>query len=120
MMVRDLNAQVRANGGEPSPAARRLLFALHTANVRAEEQPGFPAETAQLPSGSVEIGTGEAAALLGCTPQYVRRLARAGRIRARRCGPAWLINTASLNAYRHGGSPCPTPSQMSAPQPVPR
>lgn len=121
MLVRDLDAQARANGGHPSPAARRLLFALHEAAVRDdEERPGFGAETPTTRHGSVEIGAGEAAVLLGCTPQYVRRLARSGRITARRCGPVWLINSASLDAYRHGGPPCPTPSKPPGPEPTRR
>lgn len=117
MLVRDINAQARANGGQPSPSARRLLWALHDAAVRVDDGPArFADETPAPRSGSVEIGAGEAAELLGCTPQYVRRLARAGRITARRCGPVWLINSASLDAYRHGGPPCPTRSTPSGPE----
>ncbi|WP_189893810.1 hypothetical protein [Streptomyces xantholiticus] len=34
-LVRDLDAQVRANGGHPSAIVRRVLFALHDAAQRA-------------------------------------------------------------------------------------
>lgn len=118
MLVRDINTQIRANGGQPSPAARRLLWALHDAAVRADEAPRFAAETPPEGSATVEIGASEAAELLGCTPQYVRRLARTGRITARRCGPLWLISRASLDAYRHGEPTCPTPSRPPVPEPT--
>ncbi|WUQ57126.1 helix-turn-helix domain-containing protein [Streptomyces virginiae] len=50
----------------------------------------------------MELTAEQAALLLGCSTEYVRRLARTGRVLARRAGPAWLIDPASLDAYRKG------------------
>lgn len=114
MLVRDLDAQARANGGQPSPAARRLLWALHAAAVEADERPTFPNETPGPAPATVEMDVNEAAALLECSPQYVRALARAGRVRARRASRVWLLDRASLDAYRRGESPCPRHSPDAA------
>ncbi|MFJ6438674.1 helix-turn-helix domain-containing protein [Streptomyces sp. NPDC091416] len=80
-----------------------MLYALHDAAQRpARPAPSsVPGTPAAVPA-TVELTAYEAAALMGCSPEYVRRLARAGRVLARRAGPAWLINTASLDAYRKG------------------
>ncbi|MGW9031010.1 excisionase family DNA-binding protein [Streptomyces sp. NPDC055722] len=53
------------------------------------------------------LSVDEAAAVLGCSAGYVRRLARAGTIRARRIGArAWAIDRTALDHYRHGtGTP---------------
>jgi excisionase family DNA binding protein len=52
-------------------------------------------------SQSIEdfITVEEAVAQTGYTGQYLRRMARAGRIRALKRGPFWLIELASLQAY---------------------
>ncbi|MFC8715803.1 helix-turn-helix domain-containing protein [Kitasatospora sp. NPDC057198] len=50
----------------------------------------------------MELTAPEAAELLACSPEYVRRLARTGRLVGRRAGWAWLINRDSLDTYRHG------------------
>ncbi|WP_371588272.1 helix-turn-helix domain-containing protein [Streptomyces virginiae] len=101
-LVRDLTARARADGGEVSPGARRLLYALHEAANRAEREASSAAGTPTPGSGTVELTAEQAALLLGCSTEYVRRLARTGRVLARRAGPAWLIDPASLDAYRKG------------------
>lgn len=108
-LVRDLTARVRADGGEIGPGVRRLLYALHTAAQRADIEHGSDNGTAPPPSDNVSTGTEvsvpEAAALLGCTPEYVRRLARTGAITARRIGTrTWAIDRAALDNYRHGST----------------
>jgi excisionase family DNA binding protein len=46
----------------------------------------------------------EAAALLGCTPQHVRRLVRAGRITGRRTPHgSWRCSVASVTTYKKSG-----------------
>lgn len=103
-LVRDLTARVRADGGEVSPGVRRLLHALHTADQRPDPAASGPSSdpgTTQPAWANVEITAGEAAALLGCSAEYVRRLARTGRFQARRIGAVWLINSADLDRYRH-------------------
>ncbi|MFP8882617.1 helix-turn-helix domain-containing protein [Streptomyces mangrovi] len=103
-LVRDLTARVRADGGEVSPGVRALLYALHTAAQHADRPAASATGTTPAPTATVtEIPVGEAAALLGCTPEYVRRLARDGIIPARRIGArTWAIDRAALEDYRHG------------------
>lgn len=109
-----LTARVRADGGELGPDVRRLLYALHDAEQRAAEP--FESDTAPIDSASGTVLAGadtvgsavsvqEAAALLGCSTGYVRRLARTGTLAARRIGArAWAIDRATLDDYRHGGT----------------
>lgn len=113
-LVRDLTARVRVDGGEISPRVRTLLYALHAADQGHPDTPGSAPGTPPPASVTVELSTGEAAALLGCSSEYVRRLARSGRLTARRVGAAWLIDPVALDTYRHGGTECPTPSTRPA------
>ncbi|MGW0417499.1 helix-turn-helix domain-containing protein [Streptomyces sp. NPDC003015] len=105
-LVRDLTERVRIDGGEVSPAVRGILHALRTAS----DQPpcparGFADETSSDLGVSLrEVTAEQAAELLGCSVQYARRLASSGRVAARRAGPAWLIDRASLDAFRSGGA----------------
>lgn len=104
-LVRDLTARVRADGGEVGPGVRRVLYALHDAAQRADAhqpRPGPVGGTQEGPTGTVGVTAQAAAALLGCSTEYARRLARTGRVAATRHGPSWLIDRASLDAYRHG------------------
>ncbi|MEV4863097.1 helix-turn-helix domain-containing protein [Streptomyces ossamyceticus] len=104
-LVRDLTTRVRTDGGEVSPHVRQLLYALHTADQQ-QPAPGFPTETPRVPAATVELGMREVAALLECSPQYARRLAREGRLTARRTGRIWLVDRASLDAFRRGQPEC--------------
>ncbi|MEU2598446.1 helix-turn-helix domain-containing protein [Streptomyces hirsutus] len=104
VLVRDLSERVRSDGGEVSPAVRGVLRALHLAAKQPRDGAGaFAAETPADQGVSVrEVTAEQAAGLLGCSPQYARRLARSGRVAARRVGPVWLIDRASLDAFRTG------------------
>ncbi|MET7731218.1 helix-turn-helix domain-containing protein [Streptomyces sp. NPDC005402] len=106
VLVRDLTERVRADGGEVSPAARGLLHALHeAASQRPSESAAFEFETpVDLGVTVQEVTAKQAAELLGCSPQHARDLARKGRVAARRAGWVWLIDRASLDAFRTGGS----------------
>lgn len=102
-LMRDLVDRVRADGGELSPEARRVLHALHAAAVRGDHtEPGSSDGTPEQPPATVELTAAEAAQAMRCSSSYARRLARSGRVRARRAGPVWLIDSASLDAYRRG------------------
>lgn len=102
-LVRDLTARVRADCGEVAPDVRRLLYALHTAAQRADiEQSSDNGTAPPHPATVGEVSVDEAAALLECTPEYVRRLARRGTLTARRLGArAWAIDRTALDHYRH-------------------
>ncbi|MFJ4794145.1 helix-turn-helix domain-containing protein [Kitasatospora purpeofusca] len=109
-LVVGLAARCRADGTNLSPRTVRLLHALHNS---AEHQPCSATGTSDAVPASVELTAPEAAELLACSPEYVRRLVRAGRIVGRRAGPAWLIDPASLDAYRHGAAHAhPAPAEQ--------
>ncbi|MFI8106286.1 helix-turn-helix domain-containing protein [Streptomyces sp. NPDC086023] len=111
-LVRDLTARVRADGGEVSPTVRRLLYALHAADEQHQRAGSVPGTPPGAPA-TVEVTAQQAAALLECSPEYARRLARSGRLRARRAGPVWLVDATSLDAYRRGQRW--TPARTDAP-----
>lgn len=94
------------DGAVPTPALRRLMWALASASQHTDPRPG--SATGTTPGGGriVEISTTDAAALLGCSVEYVRRLCRTGGVNAHRAGRrAWLIDRASLDAWRYGRNP---------------
>jgi excisionase family DNA binding protein len=111
-LVRDLTARVRADGGEVAPDVRRLFYALHAAAQHAEhrataatriERSSDSGTAPPAPATVTEVSVDEAAALLGCSPEYVRRLTRRGTLAARRIGRrAWAIDRTALDDYRHG------------------
>lgn len=101
-LLRDLTSDVQANGGRLAPSVYSLLWALRdaqdadekgrrTVSTPAGSAPGTPVSGAPI----VEISTAEAARLMGCSGSYVRRLARSGRVPARRLGAQWLITPAA-------------------------
>ncbi|WP_317992358.1 excisionase family DNA-binding protein [Streptomyces sp. JV180] len=98
VLLRDVGARLSVDGGKVAPGLPGLLWALKEAADRAEAEggsaPGTPAERPV----SVEISTAEAAQQLGCSEGYVRRLARAGRLRGRKVGPVWLVTEAAIVA----------------------
>jgi excisionase family DNA binding protein len=117
-LVLGLRELVRADGGEVSPAMRRLLFALHEAaedqdqaeaQDQAEEANARAGGSRQPPAAGSGAGTAPAehvtvtaaAEMLGSSAGYVRRLARRGVLPARRVGPLWLIEAAALDSYRY-------------------
>lgn len=46
------------------------------------------------------VGTKEAAAITGYSEAWMRRLAKDGRIKARKVGRDWLLDLAELAAYQ--------------------
>lgn len=114
ILVRDLAQHVRADGGTPTAAVRQLVYALSRAEhdhdqaaalpTHKHRQPGPGSGSGTPPAASpiVEISTSAAAASLGCSAEFVRRLCRSERLSGRRIGRAWLIDAADLDRYRHG------------------
>ncbi|MFI6331906.1 helix-turn-helix domain-containing protein [Micromonospora chersina] len=107
ILVRDLAQHVRADGGAPTAGVRALLYALARAEHDHDQAADrFATETTEAAGPMVEISTDDAAALLECSPQHVRRLCRSGGVSARRAGRrAWLIDAADLDRYRHRRTP---------------
>lgn len=86
--------RVRITGGLPSPACYELLRSLYAAARRpARPALGSADGTTSAPSATVEpeMTATEVAGQMGASPEYVRRLCREGRLRARRPGHEWLI-----------------------------
>jgi excisionase family DNA binding protein len=98
IVLRDLAGRVRADGGELATGVRELLWGLHAAALEAEQQAGSAPGTLEVSPVRVEIGISDAAHRLGCSPEYARRLARRGRLSARRVGRTWLVDAAALAA----------------------
>ncbi|WP_257132559.1 MULTISPECIES: helix-turn-helix domain-containing protein [unclassified Streptomyces] len=98
VLLRDVGARLQSDqGAVPSPVTG-LFWALALAAEQAEaEESSAPGTPAERPV-SVEISTAEAARELGCSEGYVRRLARAGRLRGRKVGPVWLVTEAAIVA----------------------
>lgn len=94
-----LRDRVRTAGVPLSPRAEAAVIALIHA---AEQVPSSTAGTASAEPATVVITARQAAALLACSPGFVRRLARSGRVSGHKAGPVWLIDKASLDAYRYG------------------
>ncbi|MEU9754548.1 helix-turn-helix domain-containing protein [Streptomyces althioticus] len=94
-------------GAEPTAEVSALLALLHdAARGRRSSVPGTPTVApATVDSGSEKVlGMGEAAAVLGCSSEYVRRLARTGRLPAQRVGGVWAVRPEDLDALRYGRS----------------
>lgn len=107
-LVLGLATRCRADGINLSPRTIGLLHAPHNS---AEHQGSSGTGTPDPGPATVELTAPEAAELLACSPEYVRRLARTGRLSGRRAGRAWLINRDSLNTYRHGDHHAPDPAR---------
>lgn len=91
-MVRRYGADVRANGGAGSRVLMEFIAACGE-SVRIREACRVPLpEPVSGVRGKVEVGAADAAQIMGCSPEYVRRLARNGRLAARRLGTVWLID----------------------------
>ncbi|MER6252904.1 helix-turn-helix domain-containing protein [Streptomyces sp. NPDC001584] len=98
-----LSARTRTSGGALTPEARALLRALDAGAQSPARLTGSTGGTTDPDSRNVVTVTArQAAQLLACSPGFVRRLARSGLLEGHKAGPVWLIDRASLDAYRFG------------------
>lgn len=85
----------KTNGGTVHPDLRRLIEQLHQADQRRAPEvaaAGPDNGTSDGRPDKIEVSTTDAAHAMGCSVEYVRRLARTGRVNARRAGQrTWLI-----------------------------
>ena len=91
LAVLGLADRVRRDGGSSVPPG---LAALLAELDKSAGGPGFA--TVEAPSW---LAAGEAAHLTGTSARHVRRLARSGRLRARKRGRDWEIEQASAADY---------------------
>lgn len=104
-LLRDMHNEARDLGVVATPAAQRLLDGLYVAAERyrqpvTEADRSFANESAPAGSSIVELTVTDTAERLECSEQWVRQLARRGRITGRRIGRTWLLDAASVESYR--------------------
>lgn len=88
VLALELAGEVRATGGRLTPVAADLLRALH----EASQHPQAPTSLVVAEPEVAGVSVAEAAARMGCSRQYVRRLLAAGRLAGRRSGGVWLVH----------------------------
>jgi len=99
LLVAGLWDLAKTNGGTVNPELRRLVVDLHQADQQRHQAPTVATPPTGAGTGThdgqaltVEVSTRDAAHAMGCSVEYVRRLARSGRLTARRAGRrTWLI-----------------------------
>lgn len=98
-LIRDLTQRVRVDGGSVPSWVFPVCEALQEASGRARVVTlprGSAAGTVGVTVDSLLKPVGEAADLVGVSPEYVRRLCRTGRVRCHRAGREWLVDIESL------------------------
>ncbi|MFH9768462.1 helix-turn-helix domain-containing protein [Streptomyces microflavus] len=98
VLLRDVGARLQSDQGVVSSPVSGLFWALAMAAERAEAEEGSGSGTSADRPVRMEISVSQAAEVLGCSTEYARRLARSGRLPARRVGRAWLIAEAAIVA----------------------
>lgn len=101
LLVTGLWDLAKTNGGTVLPELQRLIEQLHQADQHRAQAAAVPVpEPPTATSPIVEVSTVDAAHAMGCSVEYVRRLARTGRIAARRAGQrTWLITIEEERAH---------------------
>jgi excisionase family DNA binding protein len=95
-LVRDIGNQYRQHNQRPPRWAQEVLDALAQAVESPSTAGGFASATAPATLEAHRITVPAAARETGLSEQYIRRLAKSGRIRARRAGRDWQIDLESL------------------------
>jgi excisionase family DNA binding protein len=120
-LLAQLMAEQRDVHGQPTPSQPTPRLVATTAKLRRTVAslalrdpapddgrcPEPPAQTASLrapqrdsvDAGPHDLGTGEAARIIGCTPGNVRDLARRGRLAATDTGTRWRFDSAAVTDY---------------------
>lgn len=97
-LVGHLAAQNRAAGGELSPDARALLYALHRA--ASGDSPAPTSSQGSDLANSEILGAHEVAEILGCSRRWATALLSSGRLGSRRVGRTWVTTRGDLDRYR--------------------
>lgn len=104
-VLRTYRAEVSRNGGTGSSVVLMEFLTAMADSARLREE---VAESAPLAvpdtSGTekIEVSVVEASRLLGCSPGYVRRLLREGKLAGRRVGRDWLVDASRIDLQRPG------------------
>lgn len=93
------------NGRRPTPKVEALRHRLKSAYLTVSGRtvpdgasPSSPTRRSLLPSGHELVDTGQAARLLGISPDTIRYHARRGNLPAQRAGGRWLYDAAAVAA----------------------
>lgn len=90
LLTLGLTEQARRDGLPVSAAGRQILWALAAA-ADQHDLAGSASETSTAePANLTTIA--DVAARMGCSQQYARRLARRGRLDARKVGGQWIVH----------------------------
>ncbi|MFT9670517.1 helix-turn-helix domain-containing protein [Streptomyces rhizosphaericola] len=98
VLLRDVGARLQSDQAAVPLPVTSLFWALALAAERAEAEEGSANGPSPDRPVSMEISASQAAEELGCSVRHARRLARSGRLPARRVGRAWLIAEAAIVA----------------------
>jgi excisionase family DNA binding protein len=102
-LVRDMVTEARTSAGQPSPAARALLYALHEAAQRHEQDVAI-CDTLGVEQVSQGLTVREVAQRMGCSTSWVRQLLATGRLVGRRAGGVWIVETSAYAPRPCSGS----------------
>lgn len=106
LLTAAVDHEARAHGALPGPALNAFLRELHAATAAVNgSTPTSENGSESAAQSIVEITTDQAAEVMGCSARRIRQLVHAGRVRARRAGHTWLVDSADLDRYRHGRRP---------------
>jgi excisionase family DNA binding protein len=106
LLVVGITERMQRDAGVMSDELRAVLAALHAASEHDASEIPIPAGSSARGTdlrGRATVTVNDAATAMECSPSYVRRLARAGRLPARRIGRDWSIDGAGLEQFRRTG-----------------
>ncbi|ADP78344.1 helix-turn-helix domain-containing protein [Pseudofrankia inefficax] len=98
-----LDVAARRDGGDPTASSALVALLTDLAAAAREPLPCTDIGTGHQRAEHRGLSVAEAAARMGCTPSYVRRLARRGAIPARRSGGVWIVTETPGDDDEHGG-----------------
>lgn len=104
-VLRAYRAEVSRNGGTGSSVVLMEFLTALAASARLREEVAEAEPLAVLDTTGtekIEVPVVEASRLLGCSPGYVRRLLREGKLAGRRTGRDWLVDASRIDLQRPG------------------
>lgn len=102
-VLRAYRAEVSRNGGTGNSVLLMEFLTAMADSARLREELADAAPLAVLDTAGtekIELSVVEASRLLGCSPGYVRRLLREGKLAGRRVGRDWLVDASRIDLQR--------------------